>query len=119
MLTRPVPAHAVRTVAGTTVVTPRGEMDLVTAVPLTVLLDSLTYGPHPDLVVDLTEVSFIDCGGLAVLCRVRNRVLARRGRLRLVNGDGRFPRLLRAAGLAGVFEIHRELSEVLPSRVVI
>ncbi|WP_030326833.1 STAS domain-containing protein [Streptomyces sp. NRRL B-3229] len=105
-LTRPVAPHTVRTVDGTTVVMPYGEIDLVTAVPLMSLLDSLTCRPDPDLVVDLTEVTFIDCAGLAALCRVRNRVLARRGRLRLVNGDGGFLRLLRAAGLGEAFEIH-------------
>ncbi|WP_141202984.1 STAS domain-containing protein [Streptomyces griseorubiginosus] len=119
-LTRPVAPRTVRTVAGTTVVTPYGEIDLVTAIPLTSLLDSLTCGPDPDLVVDLTEVTFIDCAGLAALCRVRNRVLARHGRLRLVNGDGDFLRLLRAAGLGGAFEIHPvldihpDLTGVLP-----
>ncbi|MFD5594905.1 STAS domain-containing protein [Streptomyces griseorubiginosus] len=119
-LTRPVAPHTVRTVAGTTVVMPYGEIDLVTAIPLTSLLDSLTCGPDPDLVVDLNEVTFIDCAGLAALCRVRNRVLARHGRLRLVNGDGDFLRLLRAAGLDGVFDVHpvfeisTDLSGVLP-----
>ena len=118
-LTRSLPPHTVRTVAGTTVVTPTGEIDLATAVPLTALLDSLTRGPQPDLVVDLTSVSFIDCAGLGALCRARNRVLARAGRLRLVTGGGNFSRVLRAAGLAGVFEIQPRLSDVLPSPVVI
>ncbi|AYC43998.1 STAS domain-containing protein [Streptomyces griseorubiginosus] len=104
-LTRPVAAHTVRTVAGTTVVMPYGEIDLVTAIPLMSLLDSLTCGPDPDLVVDLTKVTFIDCAGLAALCRTRNRVRARNGRLRLVNDDKDFPRLLRAAGLDRVFEV--------------
>ncbi|WP_020140575.1 STAS domain-containing protein [Streptomyces sp. 351MFTsu5.1] len=105
-LTRPEAPHTVRTVAGTTVVMPYGEIDLVTATPLVSLLDSLTCGPDPDLVVDLTEVTFIDCAGLAALCRARNRVLARHGRLRLVNADKGFSRILRATGLDGVFDVH-------------
>ncbi|MGW0705893.1 STAS domain-containing protein [Streptomyces sp. NPDC002643] len=118
-LTRSLPSHTVRTVAGTTVVTPTGEIDLATAVPLTALLDSLTRGPQPDLVVDLTSVSFIDCAGLGALCRARNRVLARSGRLRLVADGDSFSRVVRAAGLGGVFEIQPRLSDVLPSPVVI
>ncbi|MET8454243.1 STAS domain-containing protein [Streptomyces sp. NPDC005209] len=118
-LTRSALPHTVRTPAGTTVVTPSAEIDLATAVPLTALLDSLTCGPSPDVVLDLTAVSFIDCAGLGALCRTRNRILARAGRLRLVTGDCRFPRILRAAGLDGVFEVHPRLSGVLPSPVVI
>lgn len=115
----PPTVSTVRTVDGTTVVTPSGEIDLATAIPLRALLDSLTYGPHPDLVVDLRSVSFIDCAGLAVLCRARNRVLARSGRLRLVTGSGSFSRVARAAGLGGVFEIRPCLSEVLPGPAAI
>ncbi|WP_369029834.1 STAS domain-containing protein [Streptomyces adonidis] len=121
-LTRSVPPSTVptvRTVGGTTVVTPSGEIDLATAIPLRALLDSLTCGPHPDLVVDLTSVSFIDCAGLGALCRARNRVLARSGRLRLVTGGGNLSRIVRAAGLGGVFEIHPCVSEVLPSPAAI
>ncbi|WP_405820561.1 STAS domain-containing protein [Streptomyces sp. NBC_01390] len=118
-LTSSVPPLTVRTVAGTTVVTPSGEIDLAVAVPLSTLLDSLTYGPHPDLVVDLTSVSFIDCSGLAALCRARRRIQARAGRLRLVTGSGSILRVVRAAGLGEVFEIQPCLSEVLPSPVAI
>ncbi|MEU3980841.1 STAS domain-containing protein [Streptomyces sp. NPDC026672] len=94
-----------RTVDGTTVVTLRGEIDLLTATPLAARLDALTAGPRPDLVLDLRPVEFIDCAGLGVLCRVRNRVLERGGRLRLVTDSGMFRRVLRAAGLANVFEL--------------
>lgn len=100
--TRAVPPLSVRAVAGTTVVELRGEIDLFSASHLAAHLDALPS----DLVLDLRGVSFIDCSGLGVLCRTRNRILARRGRLRLVTDSARFLRVLRIAGLAGVFEIH-------------
>ncbi|MDT0386641.1 STAS domain-containing protein [Streptomyces dubilierae] len=87
------------------VVTVRGEMDLLTAPALRDRLDLLTAGPCPDLVLDLRAVSFIDCTGLGVLCRARNRVLARRGRLRLVGGGAFLRRLFRYTGVAGAFEV--------------
>ncbi|MEU3885131.1 STAS domain-containing protein [Streptomyces sp. NPDC029041] len=94
-----------RTVGGTTVVTVRGEIDLLTAPGLAARLDILTADPCPDLVLDLSPVSFMDCTGLGVLCRARNRVMARHGRIRLVT-DSTFLRwTLRHAGLAGVFEV--------------
>lgn len=107
--TRSAPSRAVRSIDGATVVTWHGEIDLVTAIPLASRLDALTSGPHPDLVLDLRSVSFIDCSGLSVLCRTRNRVLARQGRLRLVTGSDSFLRVLRVTGLGGVFEIHPHL----------
>lgn len=94
-----------RTVGGTTVVTVRGEIDLLTAPGLAARLDVLTAGPCPDLVLDLSQVSFMDCTGLGVLCRARNRVMARHGRLRLATDSTLFRLILRHAGLAGVFEL--------------
>ncbi|WP_445281594.1 STAS domain-containing protein [Streptomyces sp. DSM 118148] len=59
--------------------------------------------------LDLRPATFIDCAGLGVLCRARNRALARRGRMRLVAESTSFTRLLRLSGLGGVFEVHRGL----------
>jgi anti-sigma B factor antagonist len=87
------------------VVTVHGEIDLLTAPALRERLDALTAEPCPDLVLDLRAVSFIDCAGLSVLCRARNRVLARSGRLRLVGAGAFLRRVLRHTGLTGVFEV--------------
>ncbi|MEW2515302.1 STAS domain-containing protein [Streptomyces sp. NPDC046870] len=95
------PAHE----DGPTVVALRGEIDLLTAPALAARLDALTARPRPDLVLDLRPTEFIDCAGLGVLCRARNRVLTRGGRLRLVTDSARFLRMLRVTGLAGVFEV--------------
>jgi anti-sigma B factor antagonist len=105
-----------RVIAGTTVVALRGEIDLLTAQPLSARLDMLTAGPRPDLVLDLRYVSFIDCAGLGALCRAQNRTAARGGRLRFVTGDTGFLRILRHAQLGGVFEIHARLPNALAAR---
>ncbi|WP_018549597.1 STAS domain-containing protein [Streptomyces sp. LaPpAH-108] len=88
-----------------TVVALRGEIDLLTAPELTARLDTLTAREHPDLVLDLRPVEFIDCTGLGVLCRTRNRTRDRQGRLRLVADSEEFLRLLRTTGLGGAFEV--------------
>ncbi|MFJ9348234.1 STAS domain-containing protein [Streptomyces sp. NPDC101237] len=111
--TSPVPSSAVRTLDGTTVMTLHGEIDLKTSIPLMSRLDARTAGPCPDLVLDLSRVSFIDCAGLSVLCRALNRVRARHGRLLLVTDSGRFRRILHAAGLGDVFEVQAHLPEPL------
>ncbi|AZQ39462.1 anti-sigma factor antagonist [Streptomyces cyaneochromogenes] len=107
-----------RVVDGTTVVELRGEIDLLTTPSLTVRLDALTAGTCPDLVLDLRAVSFIDCAGLGVLCRARNRVLDRQGRLRLVSRNAYFLRVLRITGLAGAFEINPDLPAPLEANPV-
>jgi anti-anti-sigma factor len=110
---RSAPHHTERTVGDTTVVELRGEFDIFTAPPLAARLDALTAGPHPDLVLNLRSMTFIDCTGLGVLCRARNRALARHGRLRLVTDSRGFRLVLRVVGLAGVFELHPSLSTAL------
>jgi anti-sigma B factor antagonist len=104
----PVPHITEQPARGATVLELRGEIDLVTAPPLSARLDALTAGSRPDLVLDLRRVSFIDCSGLSVLCRVRSRILTRKGRLRLVTDSSHFLRLLR----------HADLSEVASRQVV-
>ncbi|MCL6731553.1 STAS domain-containing protein [Streptomyces neyagawaensis] len=103
------PYRTHRTSGGATVVTLRGEIDVVTAPALAARLDALTSRPHPDLVLDLRPVDFIDCSGLGVLCRARNRARDQHGRLRLVTDDSGFLRLLRCTGLTDVFEVGSRL----------
>ena len=100
------PYRTRHTTGDTTVVALLGEIDILTVPALSAHLDTLTAGPSPDLVVDLRDVVFIDCTGLSVLCRARNRVRARDGRLRLVTDSARFLRLLCRTGLIGAFDIH-------------
>ncbi|QKV97101.1 STAS domain-containing protein [Streptomyces sp. NA02950] len=107
------PRRTDRAVGRTTVVELRGEIDILTAPPLEARLDELTAAVLSDLVVDLRAVSFIDCTGLRVLCRARNRLMERHGRLRLVTDSSQFLRILSGAGLDGVFEICERLPEAV------
>ncbi|MEU1788152.1 STAS domain-containing protein [Streptomyces sparsogenes] len=107
------PRHTERAVGGTTVVELRGEIDIHTAPLIGTYLDDLRAVALPDLAVDLRAVSFIDCAGLGMLCRARNRVVQRQGRLRLVSDSTHILRVLSGAGLDGVFEIHDRLPEAL------
>ncbi|MBC9716046.1 STAS domain-containing protein [Streptomyces sp. TRM66268-LWL] len=83
-------------------------MVVLTPPSLKAWLDRVTAAECPDVVLDLRTVSFIDCSGLGLLCRTRNRVNSRRGRLRLVSQDARFLRILRCTGLARTFDILTE-----------
>jgi anti-sigma B factor antagonist len=109
--TAPEGLAAHRVAGGATVVSLHGEIDVLTVPALSRRLDALTACPRPDLVLDLRPVTFIDCAGLGVLCRAHNRALARQGRLRLITESARFRRILRAAGLGDVFEVHTRLPQ--------
>jgi anti-sigma B factor antagonist len=73
-------------------------------------LDSLAREARPNLVLDLRMVTFLDCAGVSLLCRLRNRALERGGRLRLVIVDPRFTRLLRMVRLEDAFEVVDDLA---------
>jgi anti-sigma B factor antagonist len=64
---------------GTAVVAVRGELDLYTAPRLWDALDSAIAGRPHELVIDLSNVTFVDSSGLSVLVRAHKR-------LRPVNG---------------------------------
>ncbi|MFF7144488.1 STAS domain-containing protein [Streptomyces nodosus] len=110
---RLLPPLTERTLGGTTIVELRDEIDVLTCALLKSPLDVLTDTPRLDLVLDLRRVSFIDCSGVGLLCRVRNRVLARGGRLRLLTGSAAFRQILRRVHLTGVFELCHRLPEDL------
>ena len=104
------PAYSMceRRVGATTVVELCGELDLVTSPPVSTRLDPLTAGTRPQLWLDLRGVTFMDCRGVALLCRVRRRVRDSDGRLTLVVDGHRIPRILRALRLTDSFDIVRE-----------
>ncbi|MFD5393900.1 STAS domain-containing protein [Streptomyces sp. NPDC127097] len=87
------------------VVTLFGELDYPSAARTNRRLDPVTAGDRPHMVLDLSRVDFLDCGGIGVLCRARRRARAHGGRLSLVITDPRFLRTLDAVGLTGSFDI--------------
>ncbi|MFI2608938.1 STAS domain-containing protein [Kitasatospora sp. NPDC018619] len=85
------------------VVRAHGEIDLDTAPALRRAL-AAALESHREVVLDLSEVTFMDCAGLGALVRARNQ--ADRGGRRLVlrGADRRVVRLLKLTGL------HRRLA---------
>ncbi|MEU8508662.1 STAS domain-containing protein [Streptomyces brevispora] len=103
LLPLPEPCGRVYRRNGRTVVALRDEIDIATAALIAPALDVATSDGSPHVVVDLTEVSFLDCSGLTLLCRARRRALDRDGRFWLVCDCPRILRLLRAGRLHDVF----------------
>ncbi len=76
--------------------TPTGELDVATVPTLETELDAVTALDH-DLViiVDLTELTFMDSTGLHLLLRLNERFPKR---LRVINGSSSVERLLDLSG---------------------
>jgi anti-anti-sigma factor len=77
---------------------PRGEVDMATVAVFERALERGT-GPDRDLVVDLSELTFIDVWGLRALARAAAREQAAGRRLALTRPNHNVRRLLRLAGL--------------------
>ncbi|MBD3007462.1 STAS domain-containing protein [Streptomyces sp. 5-10] len=110
---RPAFGVRVHALGGVTVAEIAGELDIFAVGRIVARLDSLVQARCPDLILDLRPVTFLDCAGLSLLCRLRNRVLERDGRLRLVISDPRFLRLLRMVRLDDAFEVLEDLTPAI------
>lgn len=81
-----------------------GELDMVTAPGLRRRLEQAITGGAGGIVIDLTDVTFVDSLSLASLVAAKHR-LAPDGRLAVVAGEGFVDLMLRAAGLGGVLDL--------------
>ncbi|OKH98565.1 hypothetical protein A6A06_28250 [Streptomyces sp. CB02923] len=93
----------------------KGELDLALALTLQPTLGE-ALPPRPGtVVVNLGQVTFMDCSGLALLCRLRERVAGRGGTLVLLGPRPVVRRLLRLAPLDERFVV---IDRLLPARTL-
>ena len=91
--------------------TPVGELDIATTPILerefdaALALDELTM-----LVIDLTELSFMDCTGINLLLRMNDRCP---DRLRMVNGSPAVERILDITGMRPALPIIKKYNDPL------
>jgi anti-sigma B factor antagonist len=105
----------VREVAGWTVVAVSGELDIYASPRLRGTLVDLVQAGARQLVVDTSDVTFIDSTGLGVLIGILKRVRAAGGQLRVVACGEAVLRMLRVTGLHQVFATFGSLDEALAS----
>lgn len=98
---------------GRSVVTASGELDAHSAPALQEQLEPLTTRPNAAVVVDLTEVGFIDSTGLGVLVTTLKHVREVDGRLDVVVTSPRVLKVLAITGLDVVIPLHSTLDEAL------
>jgi anti-sigma B factor antagonist len=98
--------------AGWVVVAVTGELDAYRAPMLRCQLRDIIDGGRPWVVVELSDVRFIDAAGLGVLVAALKRARVAGGDLRLVAGP-RLARLVELTGLHRVFRVGASLHAVV------
>ncbi|MEU3750058.1 MULTISPECIES: STAS domain-containing protein [Streptomyces] len=99
-----------------TVLSIRGELDLVTSPRIRRRVHDAVAGGRHDLVIDLSAVRFCDSSGVGVLIAARRLLRSCGGRLRLIlpetaveGGDGHVDRVLSALGVRRLFEVYGDV----------
>lgn len=96
---------------GTLIFKLRGSLDLATAPTVRAALSDATDKGSNHLIVDLTQLEFLDSTGLGVLIGAHRRAAERGGSLRLCVSDGPIARLLNITGLIAVFSVYHSVED--------
>jgi anti-sigma B factor antagonist len=94
----------------------RGSLDLATAPTVRAALAEATEKGSHHLIVDLTQLEFLDSTGLGVLIGAHRRAAERGGSFRLVVSEGPISRLLNITGLIAVFAVYHSLEDARAER---
>ncbi len=97
--------------SGTLIFKLRGSLDLATAPTVRAALTEATEKGNHDLIVDLTQLEFLDSTGLGVLIGAHRRAAERGGSFRLIVADGPISRLLNITGLIAVFSVYHSIED--------
>jgi anti-sigma B factor antagonist len=110
---REPPVRAVETVDGSVVVRLAGELDLYNADEVRAALAEAIAGSPNRLVVDMSEVEFVDSTALGVLIEARTKVGKERLALAAPQLDTR--RTLQVSGLDRHLSVHDSVEDALAS----
>lgn len=98
----------IRPYFGAVMIRIRGALDEDSAPQLRSALSTWAHRRFPVLVLDLSEVDFLDADGLAVLGDIQARTLRENATLRIVTGDNRIVRrALSSTGLDHALNVSR------------
>jgi len=90
-----------------------GEVDVATAPRLREQLIDLVNGGQHRIVVDLSDVEFLDSTGLGVLVGALKRVRTQDGDLALVCTESRILKVFEITGLTKVFTMYESVDEAV------
>ena len=102
----------------TYVVAVRGEIDLFTAPEFKQRVAAPIDAGRANVIVDLSETTFIDSSSLGVLIGAHRRLKLRGGSLTVVCDNDAIVKTFRITGLDGVFTLVRSLDDALDGDAV-
>ena len=112
----PITFTAVTERDGSVVVTPRGELDIVSAPAVRERLLSLLSPDATRLVIDMSAIRYADASGLAVLVSTQRRAVLLGGTLRLAALQPEVARVLTAAGLGRDLAVYPSVQAAIAGR---
>ena len=104
-----------QTESGWGVLEVKGEVDLYTSPQLKDKVNELIEDGQTRLVINLTDVGFMDSSGLGVLVTALKRAKEHEGSLALVCPEGSVHKVLTITGLDRVFPIYGSVAEATAS----
>jgi anti-sigma B factor antagonist len=90
-----------------------GTLDIATSPTLRAALLEAADRANHEIVVDLTQLEFLDSTGLGALIGAHKRAAEHGGSVRLVAHEGQILRLLRITGLLDVFSVYPSVDAAL------
>jgi anti-sigma B factor antagonist len=87
-----------------------GELDIADTAAVAAAL-AVVIAREPEIIVDLTGLKFVDCGGVAVLASGRKLARLAGGELRLAAPQPRVLRVLTLTHLIDVLPVHASVDE--------
>jgi anti-sigma B factor antagonist len=99
---------------GLVVVVVHGEVDIRTAPELRDCLGQVIDGGAGRVVLDLTDVEFLDSTALSVMVGAHKRLTKKGAPLSIVAGSEAVRRVLTVTGLTRVFAVHGSRADALP-----
>jgi anti-sigma B factor antagonist len=93
-------------------ITVSGEVDLATSPELDVAIIAAIDSGTPSVVIDLTDVSFMDSSGLGVIVRALKRCREAENDLDLVITNERVLKVFGITGLDQVIPIHASIQDI-------
>jgi anti-sigma B factor antagonist len=90
-----------------------GSLDIATSPTLRAALMEAADRDKHEIIVDLTQLEFLDSTGLGALIGAHKRASEHGGSVRLVAHEGQILRLLRITGLLDVFAVYPSVEAAL------
>ena len=108
------PTHArSRTAGGARILSFRGDLDFYGAPELAPLISEAARRGHHRVVIDLTDVGYVDSTGLAVLLNAKRRLTRLRGRMVIASDQESLLRLIHITRLGEDLDVRPSVEEAL------